>query len=498
MSLNLISDAWIPARCKDGTRTVIAPWQIADPALDFPDWPRPDLNIACLELLIGLVFISDPPANAEEWEARQTPDPERLRAQLAPFAPAFKLLGDGPRFMQDLEKLEDEGRGANPPDMLFIDSAGGQTARNNADLMVRRGRYPALEPALAAMALYTLQAHAPSGGAGNRTSMRGGGPMVTLVDPGGGVWPLIWANVPDGAPAAPDALPWMRPVRSSEKAQQVFAQDAPALEAFFGMPRRLRLLAEDGHVTGVVQKPFGANYAGWEHPLTPHYRVKAGGDLLPRHPRAGHFGYRNWLGIIARRAGDGSDLARRAWVLDHWAERGEGRHAEVIVAGWSMDNMKPRDFVWSRAPLIELSDAMAERMEGMVEAADALELALRRALGPVLAEGSARDAVREDFYRRTQPGFEQHLSALTAVNSDPVAVSRGWLNDMRRAALDIFDTLALPGLAERDTRDQAEIVSARRNLMAAFAGYGPKTGALAYARLGLDVPQAKRRGKEPA
>ena len=99
MSLNLITDRWIPVRRKDGTRKVIAPWQMADPALDFPDWPRPDLNIACLELLIGLVFMADPPANAEEWETRQTPDPERLRAQLAPFAPAFKLLGDGPRFM---------------------------------------------------------------------------------------------------------------------------------------------------------------------------------------------------------------------------------------------------------------------------------------------------------------------------------------------------------------------------------------------------------------
>ncbi|MCC5993020.1 MAG: type I-E CRISPR-associated protein Cse1/CasA [Rhodobacteraceae bacterium] len=496
--LNLISDPWIPMRRKDGTRAVIAPWQMADPALDFPDWPRPDLNIACLELLIGLVFMADPPANADDWDARQTPDPDRLRARLDAFAPAFELMGDGPRFMQDLDRLEQEGKGATPPDMLFIDSAGGQTARNNADLMVRRARYPALEPDLAAMAIYTLQAHAPSGGAGNRTSMRGGGPMVTLVDPGAGLWPLIWANTPDGAAATPADLPWMRPARTSEKAQQVFPHDVPALSAFFGMPRRLRLVGEGGVVTGVVQKPFGANYAGWEHPLTPHYRVKAGGELLPRHPRAGHFGYRNWLGVIAQRAGDGRDLARRAWVLDHWAERSDGRHAEVIVAGWSMDNMKPRDFIWSRAPLIDLPDDMAERMEGFVEAADALELALRRALTPVLAEGTGRDAAREAFFLRSQPAFETRLAQLTAVNADPVAVARGWLSDLRETALAIFDALALPGLAERDTKDQAEIVIARRNLGAAFAGYGPKTGALAYAKLGLPVPDAKRKRKEPA
>ena len=85
--------------------------------------------------------------------------------------------------------------------MLFIDSAGGSTAKKNADLMVKRGRYGNLPLPLAAMALYTLQSFAPSGGAGNRTSMRGGGPMVTLMQPLDGnahpLWRLIWSNVPE-------------------------------------------------------------------------------------------------------------------------------------------------------------------------------------------------------------------------------------------------------------------------------------------------------------
>ena len=111
---------------------------------------------------------------------------------MKPLAPAFNLLGDAPRFLQDLEPLE--GRG-NPPGMLFIDSAGDSTAKKNADLMVRRGRYDALPLPLAAMALYTLQAFVPSGGAGHRTSMRGGGPLVTLVKPAAeGLWPLVGAK----------------------------------------------------------------------------------------------------------------------------------------------------------------------------------------------------------------------------------------------------------------------------------------------------------------
>lgn len=487
--LNLLSDAWIPVRRKDGTRATIAPWQMADAALAFPDWPRPDLNIACLELLIGLVFLADPPRDAEDWDDRRAPDPERLRDRLAPFIPAFELMGDGPRFCQDREPFE--GGEANSPDMLFIDSAGGQTIRNNADLMVKRGRYPALDPATAAMALYALQAHAPSGGKGNRTSMRGGGPMVTLVDPGQGLWPLIWANVPDGMPATPDVLPWMRPTRTSEKGQQVFPQDAHPAEAFFGLPRRLRLVGGEGAITGVVQRPYGTNYAGWEHPLTPHYRQKPGAELLPVHPRAGLFGYRNWLGVVLPR-GSAEDTARRAQVAELWHQRGSGRRADLIVAGWAMDNMKPRDFIFSRAPLLDLPDETAERVEGMVEAAAAVALALRGALAPVLAEGEAREAAREDFFARTQGAFERRLAELTADNTEADAVARAWLDDLGRASVQIFDSLALPGLGEHDIRDQQAIVQARRNLSATVAGYG-KTGQGAWRALGLTPPEQKRR-----
>lgn len=484
--LNLLVDPWIPVRRKDGTHATIAPWQIADEALAFLAWPRPDLNIACLELLAGLVFLADPPEGPEDWEDRQHPDPDRLGARLDPLVPAFELMGEGPRFLQDLEPFEQGAKAPNTPDMLFLDSAGGQTLRNNADLMVRRGRYPALAPALAAMALYTFQAHAPAGGAGNRTSMRGGGPMVTLVDPGGGLWPLVWANVPDGQPAGPEVLPWMRPTRTSRAGEQVFPQDVHPAEAFFGMPRRLRLLGAGGAITGVVQTPHGTNYAGWEHPLTPHYRTKPGGELFPRHPRAGAFGYRNWLGVtLARRGGD--DTARWAKVLDLWGQRARHR-AEVIVAGWSMDNMKPRDFTFSRAPLIDLPPELAVRVKGMVTAADGVAVALRGALAPVLAEGVAREAAREAFYMATQGAFEARLTGLV---EDAEVAARGWLADLERAALEIFDGHALPGLADRDTKDQATIVAARRNLAGCLAGRG-KAGGAVYLALGLPVPENRK------
>lgn len=485
-------------RRKDGERVVIAPWQIADEALAFPDWPRADLNIACLELLIGLVFLADPPRDEEDWQNRQVPDPERLRIRLAPFAPAFNLLGDGPRFMQDLEAFEGKADDANAPDMLFIDSAGGQTARNNADLMVKRDRYPRIGLPLAAMALFTLQAHAPSGGAGNRTSMRGGGPMVTLVEPGGGLWPIIWANVPDGQAAEAQSLPWMRSARTSEKGQFVFPHEEHPVQALFGTPRRLRLIADGAGVIGVAQKPYGANYSGWVHPLTPYYRVKPGAELLPRHPRAGPFGYRNWLGIVAGRPSGHDDTANRASVVELWQAR-DGRRVDILVAGWAMDNMKPRDFVFSRAPLITLDDTAAQRMEALVEAADKLGAALRGALGTVLAEGEAREAAREDFYIRTQPQFEARLDALQSASHDWPVIAKDWLADLERTAHSIFDAFALPGLADREVNEQAKIIAAKKGLSLAFKGYG-KLGREAYDALDLLVPEqggTKKKGKAP-
>jgi CRISPR system Cascade subunit CasA len=371
--------------------------------------------------------------------------------------------------------------------MLFIDSAGGQTARNNADLMVRRGRYPALDPALAAMALFTFQAHAPSGGAGNRTSMRGGGPLVTLVDPGRGLWPLIWANVPDGRPGAMQDLPWMRKTRSSEKGRpEVFPPEGRVfgIEAFFGMPRRLRLVEEGGAITGVIQRPYGTNYAGWMHPLTPYYRQKPGSEWLPVHPRAGLFGYRHWLGILA---GDGGELRQRAACLTTGRRHGAG--ASVLVAGWAMDNMKPRDFTLSVGPLVELPEAAGLALAGLVAAADKAGLALRAALEPVLAGGEAREAEREAFFQQTEAAFRARFEALKS-GAPPEAVAQGWLGDLRAQALRQFEALALPGLDQRETDVIARIVHARGFLSAAFRGFGAY-GKLMFQELGMDVPAKK-------
>lgn len=513
--LNLISDAWIPVLHKDGSRSVIAPWQMADEGLTFPDWPRPDLNIACLELLIGLVFLAGPPLDVVDWRARRRPDPERLRAALAPFAPAFELMGDGPRFMQDREVLETSGSlSIAPATMLFIDSGGENTFKKNRDLFVKRNRYDHLDPATAAMALFTTQIYAYSDSSKHKSSLRDNGPLVTFIDPTNGnvregLWSMIWANVPYGEPSDPGAkdLPWLRPTVVSGASGRVVYEPVGAIgaaytcvpETFFSMPWRIRLISEGNEIIGFVRKDFGTEYDGWRHPLTPYRRQSAAEmfTALKATPGAGFF--TNWLGVVFRDA-TSTGLRERARVLDLWEAGRSWDQAELLVAGWVMDRATATDFVFSRAPLIDLPEDQLEMLIGMIEAAEVYGFCLRDSLKSVIAapvednaapkdkrkqQSGMLNHLREAFYLRTQPLLEARLGAL----ADP-GTAEGWRVDLRGVAVEMFRDLALPGLAERDTRDQAEIVQAWRKLTAAFAGYDER-GQKAFRVLGLPVPEKK-------
>ncbi len=479
--LNLINDPWIPV-IRAGAASVIRLDQIAESDVERLDWPRADLNLACMELLIGLVYLAHPCT-----DRAAPPDAATLRDALAPLAPAFNLLGDGPLFLQDMDPLEGE---PNPPDMLFIDSAGASTAKKNADLMVRRGRYLGLPLPLAAMALYTMQAFAPSGGAGNRTSMRGGGPMVTLVRPEeSGLWPLIWANVPHGTPLpATDLhrLPWMRKTVSSKPkgvamVPEEGSQSAPAPEVFFGQPRRLRLMAEGNVVTGVVQRPYGNNYQQWRHPLSPYY-TDGKGQTLPVHPKPGSFGYRNWRGVLLA-----SEKGLKPQTLTTYLKDVKAAKCSLIVSGWAMDNMKPQDFIWSQQPVFTLSEEAEFAATDMIEAAEAAGFALKVCVADGSDSNSALAAL-EGYYEATQAPFEAMLAKMAA---DGVSQHEAWLKVLRKAALAEFDAAVLPGLPDLAESKRKKAVEARGKLLGAFSGFG--LGKKIFTALGLKAPQKKKK-----
>jgi len=161
-----------------------------------------------------------------------------------------------------------------------------------------------------------------------------------------------------------------------------------------------------------------------------------------------------------------------------------------------MDNMKPRDFVLSRQPLLDLDAEQADRVRALIGAGDILSRALIAAMATVLgaekSDATVLDTVREAFFLETQAAFDAYLLTIQA-GSDP---GEGWLADLRRTALRLFEARALPGLADSDFGRVEKVLMARRNLLGAFAGR-TKAGRDAYAVLRLEVP-AKRKEQVPA
>ena len=269
VAFNLINEPWLRVRRRSGAVEHIPPWRINDRIADDPftgfAWPRPDFNGASHEFLIGLLSTAAAPADDDEWEnGWLTPlAPGELRQRFFQVAHAFNLDGPGPRFLQDLDPLD--GAERKSVTALLIDAPGAETLRNNADLFVKRAGTPVLGRAAAAMALFTLSSYAPSGGAGHRTSLRGGGPLTTLIAADHHVfretlWGRLWPNVEtreqiatrslDGDPSGDGStvFPWLVSTRTSNPkagGSQTTPQDVDPLQVYWGMPRRIRLLFED-------------------------------------------------------------------------------------------------------------------------------------------------------------------------------------------------------------------------------------------------------------
>ncbi len=522
-SLNLITDAWIPIQEPSGPPRLVRPSEIASIfSADAIAWPRADFRISQIEFLIGLLATCCAP-DEDQWRDwwETPPDVAALDAAFAPFAHAFNLDGDGPRFLEDFAALD---AGVESIEKLLIEAPGEQGLKKNTDLLVKRGRAGRLSRATAAIALYTLQSWAPAGGAGNRTGLRGGGPLLTLVLPEDrtSLWHLLWANVPCGKVPEiadlPRVFPWLAPTRGSQDGGIVTPANAHSAQVWWGMPRRIRLVFELGDApcdltgltdtitaTGWVQRPFGANYVAWSraHPLTPYYRMKPGDpEWLPVHPQPGGVGYRHWLGLVLA-SPDG--LRVPAACVTEARERDFGRY-RLLAAGFDMDNMKARGFVESEMPLpggtdiatrIRI-DALAKAMvRGAEAAAGITRSAVRNALfspgATVKADSEVLNLAREKLWEATEVDFFATLrdpSAFIGTEEMPNPEHGFWLMKLRRAAIDIFDELA--PLAADMSAHAARVSTARRGLLFAFAGYGTGGDAMFTA---LNIPQPEKAKK---
>ncbi len=533
---NLLDESWLPIRRRDGAAETIRPSEITSDIDSNPivaiDWPRADFRVAAIEFLIGLIATACPPPPGDDeawldgWEA--PPGPEALARSFAPLLSAFDLDGPGPRFLQDLDELPGD---PESPETLLIEAPGENTLENNRALFVKPDRITRLARPAAAMALFTLQCYAPQGGRGYRTSVRGGGPLTTLAMPGLDpcpLWHLVWANVPNGKAAGaadlPRVFPWLAPTRTADRFPATTPLEAHPLQAFWGMPWRVRLeLAENADrlpcdVTGIVddivvirwrKKDNGVKYVGWArvHPLSPISKDTHGGGWHSRLAKAG-IGYRDWVAIAL---GDAPGTSFPARSVSAWKTRKpkSASHASVesrlLAAGYNfVNNRKAYAFVESEMPLPGTDPASAEAFacvaRHLVAAAEIAARSLRLSVRDACFERDTKpDAaslavVYESFWRATGEPFFTLLRQAGA--SDPDAgltrVARGWQEVLRAAALRLFDQAAPldPAAASFDPR---KIVRARLNLVRTLSGYGAQ-GIAFFGQLGLPEPEPAKRG----
>ncbi|WP_294030654.1 type I-E CRISPR-associated protein Cse1/CasA [Thiolapillus sp.] len=504
--MNLLKPEWISVSLRNGTQEAVSVSALGREDIVDITAPRADFRGAIYQLLVGLLQTAFAPKNHREWRQwwGAPPDAKTLEKALAPFVPAFNLFSSvgEPAFMQDLTLEEGEQKDIAA---LFIEAPGSKTLRDNQDHFVKRGAIGKLSPEAAALALFTLQINASSGGAGHRVSVRGGGPLTTLLLPSENsrndcLWRRLWLNVltkDDLAQLPGDhqdnslgrIFPWMASTRTSEKkGMETYPNHAHPLQVYWSMPRRMRLQPSDqegrcdltgqpatSRVDHYLTKNYGINYAGhWQHPLTP-YVFESNKEPLSIKAQPGGLGYRHWLGLAVT-AQQGKFTRTPALVVRCYFDRQDriqelDLNPRLWAFGYDMDNMKARCWYETEMPLFNLTqearEDIAEQAQIMIEAATDVLKTLKSALKsawfdrPKDAKGDM-SFIDANFWSVTETSFYRLLQQLVEKNGDDDAIDallKSWARTLKDKAQKLFDQYALSSLNEDG--DLKRVVKAR-------------------------------------
>jgi CRISPR system Cascade subunit CasA len=512
MQFNLIDERWIPVIRRDGTKIRIAPWEVTDQFAVNPvvslHAPRPDFNGALIQFLIGLVQTVAAPRNRTEWHKKlvDPPTPDELKGKFASVRHAYELDGDGPRFMQDFEDISAD---YGDIDGLLIETPGQNALVHNTDHFIKRKAVTGLCPVCCASALFTFQTNSPSGGPGYMTSLRGGGPLTTLVagdSHHNTLWQHIYLNVLEhdkfmnicGSTDLTEdrcTFPWLGETKKGKRKKGAIfyggdtgPQDAHPATMFWAMPRRIRLnLADissgfcgvcgdssDSLVNSYKEIPGGASYNGWFHPLSPHYEQTSKGEtsILPVHAQPGGMTYRHWLGFVIQ---DGNEKKMTARIIHEFYDRWKsGWQFRIWAFGYDMDNMKARCWYESTMPIICVDTSIRlkyeEHVAGMVRAASEIASNTRSALKkawfrrPSDAKGDTT-FIDNSYWQNTEMDFYKVLNNMKLsleAGTESSVVCNQWLTVLCNQSLNLFDCYAWEGAIE--DADPKRIVIARKEL----------------------------------
>lgn len=498
MQFNLIDERWIPVKRRDGTATMIAPWEVSDRFADNPvealNAPRPDFNGALIQFLIGLVQTVAAPKNGAEWRKKLTepPTPNELHTNFATVRHAFELGGDGPRFMQDFDELIGQ---AGSIDGLLIDEPGENALKNNTDFFVKRKQDSfSMCPACCAVAMFSLQTNAPAGGRGYMTSLRGGGPLTTIVmgsDQLDTLWHSVWLNVLESNKfhglansnlADPsEKFPWLAKTKDNVAEQRMH----PA-QYFWATPRRIQLNTLNIYegecgvcstessklISEYIERPNGTKYQEpMKHPLSAFNGSSTKAILTPQ----GGVSYRHWLGLVVSDSGGKNETAR---VVHEFIQERQKRNWQFRLWAFGYDFVpgqnKARCWYESTMPLLYVDVAIQPEYEqyvaGMVKAAAEIAGNARSAVKkawfrrPGDAKGDTT-FVDSSFWHQTESVFYEALASIRVAletGNDSLQARQMWHKALCEYALKLFDCYAGEGPIE--DADPKRVVVARKDL----------------------------------
>lgn len=538
--MNLLTDSWLPFEKQGGSVEYLSLTRMSSPDIVDLSLLRADFQGAAYQFLIALLQTTFVPSDIDQWmEYYENPPSEpQLAEAFASSRPCFELNGSGPRFMQDFDELEGDATASVAG--LLIDSPGASTVKNNTDHFVKDGRVESVCPQCAAIALFTMQINAPSGGKGYRTGLRGGGPLTTLLlpsDPSSTLWQKLWINVlesglidgADQTAAELNIYPWMVPTRTSEKGQTTLPNQVHPLHVYWAMPRRFRLDIEskearcdlcgqetERSVRHIRARNYGNNYDGpWLHPLTPYRRD----PKQPQQPplsikgQPGGLGYRHWESLVfedAEKEGNLPALNVTAYAAKVDECEAEGialpRVARLWAFGFDLDKAKARGWVGTQLPFLALPEKQQDRLQNWLGAvvgyAKEVCWQLRRSAKeawfkrPSEAKGDL-EYIDARFWERTEQRFYELLSELgrRLLDDDikrlPTDIAELWYVEVRRQALAIFDDLTISGPAE--ALNMKRITKARN----AFHGWFNKNKTAKNFRQQAGLDDKPSKGGEP-
>ena len=465
-SLSILDEKWIPVIYFDGCISKIKPSQLVDEAISDLAYFRPDFRGAAYQFLIGLLQTTFSPGDNDEWLSYWYGgiSQSQLDEAFKQAKPAMQFGKKKPAFMQDFTPLNGN---KVPISGLLVEAPGENTLKKNTDHFIKRDFVKAICPHCAVMALFSLQTNAPSGGQGHRVSLRGGGPITTLMMPELNtltpLWKKLWLNV---IPIDDDkkiqnydetVFPWLNKTITSEppKNLSVFPEQANCCQAFWGMPRRIELdfdnmtqgscdlCGENSSklISHYKTKNYGIQYQNWRHPLSPYrYDSRTGTSIAIKGQPEGLI-YRDWLGMVKTN----NEIQSAQVVAIHYYRTLKSlENYHLWCFGYDFDNMKARSWYERTFPIYPLlTDAdsdIKELIELAIEFSKNALLLLRNALISINKQSSSVDIA---YWKETEIPFYQLLKQLTKDKPNSrIHLLLKWMNILLKYITQVYDKAA--------------------------------------------------------